>query len=916
MTKRQAKPAPGRKSKGTSATRAPKKPVKKRRSDKSSTKAVAHVAKPEELPFQLPGIGLFHYAVSSHKIKWSGNAHRLLHLRDASGLPHTREELFDLVYSDDRKMFAQGFEKAIHDKTEWVYEMRVRIPGGSFLWLQFTLGPLLEGAKVRKYIGSFQDITTRKIAEYELIDWKTRNELVSESAGLLIYDYDVSTGEVIWSGNTKQVIGFDNHELDQIDKWKSLIHPDDREEALRLLEISRQEMAPYDVYYRFKVKNKDHSYMHDRGLFVANDKKEPVRMLGIMSDVSERVKAVRTIEQSEKSYRELFNCVGEAIYIQNPDGTFLDVNREACAMYGYTKEEMVGKSPAFLSAPGRNDFEKLGKQIVHALEGKPQKFVWWGKKKDGEIFLKEVRLTRATYYGAETVIATAWDITEKVAAEKSLQESEKRFRRMVEDLNVGVVLQGPRGEVQIANKTSFLLLGIGEEHFGNKTVKLSGLHFITEDGTWIVDNDLPWTVAARKKIPVRGMVLGIRPDPEAAINWLLVNAEPTLLEQEKLLHVLITFTDIADRKRTEESLRESELRFRTLQEASFGGIGLHSKGTIMDCNQGLCDITGFSHEELIGSNGLELIAPEYRDYVLGKITTKDEAPYDVEGLRKDGSRYFLEIKGKNIPFGDGLIRVTEFRDISERKLAEAKIIEQNARLRSMTEDLKLRNEQLREFTQIVSHNLRAPVGNILSLLSFIDNAESQEEQDEYIGLLKEAGTTTLTTLQELNEVLQIKQDKKIERQRLHFGDVFNHVRHMLNAKIAEVKAKITTDFSDAPEIEYPNIYLESILLNLLSNALKYTFPGRTPAIRIVTTKGPDNTVQLSISDNGAGINLSRYGEHMFKLRKTFHKHPESRGIGLFMIKSQIEAMGGDISLTSVEHEGSTFLITFNQDNQE
>ena len=110
---------------------------------------------------------------------------------------------------------------------------------------------------------------------------------------------------------------------------------------------------------------------------------------------------------------------------------------------------------------------------------------------------------------------------------------------------------------------------------------------------------------------------------------------------------------------------------------------------------------------------------------------------------------------------------------------------------------------------------------------------------------------------------------------------------------------------------YPNIYLESILLNLLSNALKYTHPDRKPVIRLSTEKRQDQ-ILLSVADNGAGINLKRYGEHIFKLRKTFHKHPESRGIGLFMIRNQIEAMGGDITLTSREGEGTTFFITFNQ----
>jgi len=497
----------------------------------------------------------------------------------------------------------------------------------------------------------------------------------------------------------------------------------------------------------------------------------------MMSDVSDRLAAMKTIEQSEKSYRQLFNSVGEAIHIQHIDGTFVDVNETACLMYGYEKEELIGQKPEFIAAPGKNNLGNLDLLKSEALLGRPQSFRWWGKKKTGEVFPAEVRLTKGTYFGDTVVIATARDITEEMEAQQTLQES--------------------------------------------------------------------------------------------------------------------------------------ELRFRTLQEASFGGIGLHNKGYIVDCNQGLCDITGFTYDELIGSNGLDLIAPEYRELVMQKILAKEVNPYDVEGVRKNGTRYHLEIHGKNIPYREGLIRVTEFRDITDRKAAEAKIVEQNARLVVITENLKQKNEQLQEFTQIVSHNLRSPVGNILSLLNFIENAETEEERTEYIGLLKEAGASTLNTLQELNEVLQIKQNKNIERQRLEFELVFNNIRRMLSAKIAESNAEIICSFDGAPTIEYPHIYLESIMLNLVSNALKYASPGRKPVIRI-TTFSSDASISLVVADNGSGINMQRYGHQIFKLRKTFHKHPESRGIGLFMIKNQIEAMGGSIAAESIENEGSSFRIDFNR----
>ncbi len=123
----------------------------------------------------------------------------------------------------------------------------------------------------------------------------------------------------------------------------------------------------------------------------------------------------------------------------------------------------------------------------------------------------------------------------------------------------------------------------------------------------------------------------------------------------------------------EQALRESEERFRALHDGSFGGIAIHDKGTILDCNRALADMTGFSHDELIGMDGLLLIAPAWRDHVRSNIKSGYDHPYEVEGLRKDGSVYPLTICGKNIPYKGDTVRVTEFRDITDQKLAEQQL---------------------------------------------------------------------------------------------------------------------------------------------------------------------------------------------------------------------------------------------------
>lgn len=599
-------------------------------------------------------VGIFEWNVATNQTRWAGKVFEIFHL-SAKSFEKAYERYLQLVHPDDRIKMAEQLQSALEsNRKDYFLEHRIIRPDGTQRWLEVsaTIKRNRKGEAV-SMAGFVRDVTDRKELEREREDWKVRHELISTSAGLVIYDYDIPSGNIIWSGNSNDLLGYKPEELGDINRWVNLIHPDDRTNAFALLEEAQLRNMPYNVYYRFSKKDGAYCYMHDRGFFIPGKDGKAERMLGMMNDVTERFRA-------------------------------------------------------------------------------------------------------------------------------------------------------------------------------------------------------------------------------------------------------------------EESLRESEHRFRVLQEASFGGIGLHDKGIIIDCNQGLCDITGYSYDELVGSNGLDLIAPESRDFVYQKIISGYDKTYDVEGLRKDGSRYFLEIRGKNMPLDGKTIRITEFRDITDRKLNEEKMAEQNQKLFAVAEELRRKNHQLQEFTQIVSHNLRSPVGNILTLITFYENSTSLEEKQEFISLLKESSTTTLTMLDELNDILKIKQDKNIPQQDISFEKMLHQVTSMLTARITEVKAQVYFDFSNASVIRYPGIYLESILLNLLDNALKYHAKERVPEIWLRTTKDAKGHVILSVQDNGLGINLERYGHHVFKLRKTFHHHPESRGIGLFMIKNQVEAMGGSIRVESIENEGTTFYVNFNK----
>ncbi len=148
--------------------------------------------------------------------------------------------------------------------------------------------------------------------------------------------------------------------------------------------------------------------------------------------------------------------------------------------------------------------------------------------------------------------------------------------------------------------------------------------------------------------------------------------EPLPVDRADEIGQLITaFNELIKHlQKREQALQESEERFKALHDASFGGISIHDKNIILDCNQGLSDMTGFRHEELIGMSGLQLIAPAWRNQVMQYILEGFDQPYEAEGLRKNGEIYPMTIRGKNIPYRGRQVRVTEFRDITEQKLAE------------------------------------------------------------------------------------------------------------------------------------------------------------------------------------------------------------------------------------------------------
>jgi PAS domain S-box-containing protein len=624
-------------------------------------------------------------------------------------------------------------------------------------------------------------------------------------------------------------------------------------------------------------------------------------------DIRQQQEAAIQKSEVETAYNILFQNTNDAIFVMEAEGPhtgkIVAANHAAAAMHGYTHEEFLKLNVADLDSP--EDATKFNHRLEKVLEGKNLAFEVTHRKKDGTMFSLDVAIGLMTINGRKHTMSINRDITERKEIIAAAFEREKFIESITTaSPDLIYVFDIERRANIYSNHHIAGALGYSEKEIAAMGDGALKILFHPDDFALLANLFARW-----EQVTDDNQVL----ESEFRMkdrngNWHWFGARDTVFSRNKdgkVTHVIGTARDRTENKEAEIKLRQSEERFKRLQEASFGGIGIHDQGKIIDANQGLADLTGYSLTELIGMDGLLLIAPEYREHVTQKIRMGYELPYDVIGLMKDGTRFNLEVKGKNIHFNNQMLRVTEFRDITERKQIEEAIREQNVRLGDIADNLTRKNEQLEEFTQIVSHNLRAPAGNISSLLSLYESG-SAEERTEYMRHLKNSSKLLLATLNELNDVLKIKQSQNIDKQELEFNVVFEKVCQMLSTRIAELGADLKIDFK-APLVHYPNIYLESILLNLLSNALKYHSRERRSIIEIKTYFDGTKTM-LEVSDNGLGINLSKYGHQIFKMRKTFHEHPESRGLGLFLIKNQIESMGGEISVKSEVNTGTTFYV--------
>ena len=438
--------------------------------------------------------------------------------------------------------------------------------------------------------------------------------------------------------------------------------------------------------------------------------------LALEREVETRKLAEEVIRDSETSYRGIFDSVEEAIYIQSKEGTFLDVNRGAEKMYGYSRDELIGQNPLFVAAPGKNDLEVVGKSVQRAFRGKSQQFEFWGRRKNGEIFPKDVRLYKGLFFGQVVVIAVATDITDRKQADQALRDSEKKYRELVNSMPLSEFELDRKGNITFANQ--YLLQSFG---YKAKDIK-DGLSALV-----LIDPALEEKAKDHFTQVLRGRSIG---SPEYYLRrkdgstFLAIVNVRAILEDGRAVGLRGFLLDITELKRTEEALHSSEVRYRYyIEHVNDGvfcfkpvepidlGLPLMEKveeslnAVCVECNDTFALMGVLEREKIIGRNikGLATDLESYKNLLTWffrqncRISNFEIHDVDPKGVSHwyQTSLFGEVVKGKMILVWGNMIDITERRKAHEalqqanRELGEA----YNATLEGWSRALEMRERE-------------------------------------------------------------------------------------------------------------------------------------------------------------------------------------------------------------------------------
>lgn len=759
-----------------------------------------------------------------------------------------------------------------------------------------------------RMLGILSDVTELKRKEIILEECNT-------SALIGYWELDPIHERLYWSSTTKEIHGVapDYEPIlgTAIDFYEEGPH---RDRILKAVTAAIQTGQSYNEELQIVTAKGEHKWVRAIGHSEMVDGK-CLRHYGTFQDINDIKKKEEALHQSLSLNRIFVEQSPSAIAMFDTQMRYLAASNQWLSDYKLEGMDLIGKSH-YEVFPEIGDEWKAHHQ--RALKGEilinnEDRF----ERADGSVqWIKwEVRPWYSAPDTVGGILMYTGDITQEKENIEKLRVNEESFRRTFENAAIGIAMLDPEGKWLKVNANLCKMIGYTAEELTRLTFQdithPEDLNADLELFKQLVDGEIPYYHMEKRYFHKNGSIV-----------YIILSASAIRDDAGDILYFISQITDITASKIAEQERNRVLSRLQSVLNAStqVSIIGSDPEGNITTFNSGAENLLGYTQEEMLGKTpivfhvldeviqrGKEL-SREYQTTIEGFETFVHKARLGQHEtrewtyVRKDGSRFPVQLTVTAQYDGETIIGYLGIAaDISGIKEAEKNVSE----LLYVTQD---QNARLKNFAQIVSHNLRSHATNFSLLLDLLEMESPEFKENEIIKMLSTASNNLQETIMHLNEVVQINTANNQAFQNISLSESVEKTLLSISAQILETKATIENKVSKKFTVTGFQAYMDSILLNLLTNALRYRSLKQQCIICIDAIELDDEYIELSISDNGVGMDLEKYGDRLFGMYKTFHNHPESRGIGLFITKNQIEAMGGSIHAESKPNKGSTFYL--------
>ena len=649
---------------------------------------------------------------------------------------------------------------------------------------------------------------------------------------------------------------------------------------------------------------------------------------------------VNELQKNEMKFKSIFDqaTVGFAIVDAN-SGDLLQVNEKYCSMLGYSEEEINKKNFSLFTHPddvpaSLINLKNLRKGVVREYSSEKRYLT-----KTGEIIWVSLTVSPLWKVNEKPTVNIAFikDITITKQAQELIEKSETRFRSLFDNSLMPLWEEDFSGvkkyliELDLMNKSpeyvySFFNENPDEFYKCISLVKIIDVNYEclklhkVKDKPTLMEN-LTQLIDSGSFDEVKKQLVAISQNAkqfsiDSRIKNMLgeyrdINLRWSVIQgyEESYERVILSTEDITERKASEKIIINSQKNIKSLIDTIDGIVWEFDIPTaaLTFISKKVEKILGYSVKEYLSCPTFweDHIYSEDKKWVLEYSASLNKKgsnhDYEYRMLNKKGEIVWIRdiinfVFENDVPVSSRGIMI----DITKTKQAENDL---SSSLDLVTEQ----NKRLLNFSYIVSHNLRSHSSNIESITSLIEFSESEEETLEMVQLLKKVTQSLNDTMHNLNEVVNIKANINIVSEPLNLRQYSEEAIAILTEQIAIKDVQIINNIASDVVVVYNPAYMQSIFLNLISNAIRYSHSDRKPEITIDFYTEKDKKV-LQISDNGIGIDLNKNRDKIFGMYKTFSTNSDSKGIGLFITKNQIDAMGGSIYVESEPNIGTTFKI--------